>query len=83
LRRFIPITLCQIKRSFGNQATIEYNGQLYKTSPIKINVTAAVEPKDPNDTSVSADNNIYLVADISKMNPYVNEPITIVYIIFY
>jgi hypothetical protein len=32
----------------------------------KINVTAAVEqPKDPNDTSVSADN-IYLVADISK-----------------
>jgi hypothetical protein len=24
------------------QATIEYNGQLYKTSPIKINVTAAV-----------------------------------------
>jgi hypothetical protein len=58
LRRFIPITLCQIKRSFGNQATIEYNGQLYKTSPIKINVTAAVEPKDPNDTSVSADNNI-------------------------
>jgi hypothetical protein len=66
------------------QATIEYNGQLYKTSPIKINVTAAVEqPKDPNDTSVSADNNIYLVADISKMNPYVNEPITIVYKLYF
>lgn len=66
------------------QATIEYNGQLYKTSPIKINVTAAVEqPKDPNDTSVSADNNIYLVADISKTNPYVNEPITIVYKLYF
>jgi hypothetical protein len=66
------------------QATIEYNGQVYKTSPIKINVTAAVEqPKDPNDTSVSADDNIYLVADISKMNPFVNEPITIVYKLYF
>ncbi|UFH36151.1 BatD family protein [Flavobacterium acetivorans] len=66
------------------QATIEYNGQLYKTSPIKINVTAAVElPKDPNDTSVSADNNIYLVADISKTNPYINEPITVVYKLYF
>ncbi len=66
------------------QATIEYNGQVYKTSPIKINVTAAVEqPRDPNDTSVSADNNIYLVADISKTNPYVNEPITVVYKLYF
>jgi hypothetical protein len=66
------------------QATIEYNGQIYKTSPVKVSVTAAVEePKDPNDTSVSADNNIYLVADISKMNPYVNEPITIVYKLYF
>lgn len=66
------------------QATIEYNGQLYKTSPIKINVTAAVElPKDPNDTSISADNNIYLVADISKTNPYINEPITVVYKLYF
>ncbi|MGO4817292.1 BatD family protein [Flavobacterium sp. W22_SRS_FP1] len=66
------------------QATIEYNGQVYKTSPIKVNVTAAVEqPRDPNDTSVLANNNIYLVADISKMNPYVNEPITVVYKLYF
>lgn len=66
------------------QATIEYNGQVYKTSPVKINVTAAVElPKDPNDTSVSVDNNLYLVADISKTNPYVNEPITVVYKLYF
>ncbi|WP_291098340.1 MULTISPECIES: BatD family protein [unclassified Flavobacterium] len=62
------------------QASIEYNGQIYKTSPVKINVTNAVEqPKDPNDTQVSADDNVYLVADISKTNPYINEPITVVY----
>ncbi|WP_304200621.1 BatD family protein [Flavobacterium alvei] len=63
------------------QATIEYNGQIYKTSPVKINVTNAVqEARDPNDpTPISADNNLYLVAEVSKTNPYVNEPITVVY----
>jgi hypothetical protein len=66
------------------QATIEYNGQVYKTTPVRINVTAAVEqPKDPNDTSISADNNLYLIADISKTNPYVNEPITVVYKLYF
>lgn len=66
------------------QASIEYNGQIYKTSPIKINVTAAVEqPKDPNDTQVSADDNIYLIADISKTTPFINEPITVVYKLYF
>ena len=66
------------------QASIEYNSQVYKTSPLKINVTAAIEqPKDPNDTSVSADENVYLVADISKTNPYINEPITVVYKLYF
>ena len=66
------------------QASIEYNGQIYKTVPLKINVTSAVEqPKDPNDTQISADDNIYLVADISKTNPYINEPITVVYKLYF
>jgi len=66
------------------QASIEYNGQIYKTSPIKIIVTADVEqPKDPNDTQIYADDNIYLVADISKTNPYINEPITVVYKLYF
>ncbi len=66
------------------QASIEYNGQIYKTTPIKVNVTSAVEqPKDPNDTQISADDNIYLVADISKKNPYINEPITVVYKLYF
>jgi hypothetical protein len=67
------------------QAAIENNGQIYKTSPVKINVTNAVEiPKDPNDApAVSADDNIYLVADISKSNPYLNEPITVVYKLYF
>jgi hypothetical protein len=67
------------------QASIEINGQTYKTSPIKINVTNAVElPKDPNSApAISADDNLYLVADISNTNPYVNEPITVVYKLYF
>ncbi|MBF7091062.1 protein BatD [Flavobacterium sp. ALJ2] len=67
------------------QAAIEYNGQVYKTSPIKINVTAAVaQERDPNDPQqISADDNLYLVADISKTSPYINEPITVVYKLYF
>jgi len=66
------------------QAAIEYNGQIYKTSPIKINVTAATEqPRDPNDSQVSADDNLYLVADISNTSPYINQPITVVYKLYF
>ena len=67
------------------QGSIEINGQTYKTLPIKINVSNAVEiPKDPNEApAISANDNIYLVADISKANPYLNEPITVVYKLYF
>ena len=69
------------------QAVIEFNGQLYKTAPIRVTVTNPVhqqaDPNDPNAPQISADNNIYLVADISKTNPYINEPITVVYKLYF
>ena len=67
------------------QASIEINGQVYKTNPIKITVTAAVEqPRDPNDVpQISTADAIHLVAEISKGNPYVNEPITVVYKLYF
>jgi hypothetical protein len=66
------------------QATIEINGQVYKTMPVKINVTNAVEqPRDPNDTQISADEALHLVAEVSKTNPYINEPITVVYKLYF
>lgn len=62
------------------QATIEIDGEIYKTSPIKITVTTAIEkPKDPNDPNYLASESIHLVAEISKTNPYVNEAITVLY----
>ncbi len=62
------------------QATIEIDGETYKTLPIKITITAAIDkPKDPNDPDYIASENIHLVAEISNANPYLNEAITVVY----
>ncbi|WP_291118613.1 BatD family protein [Flavobacterium sp. UBA6135] len=66
------------------QASIEYQGQTYKTTPLSVNVTAAVEqPKDPNDTSISINDALHLVAEVNKTNPYLNEPITVVYKLYF
>lgn len=62
------------------QASIEVAGSVYKTQPIKITVTAAVEqPKDPNDPEYVADQNMELVAELSNPNPYLNEAVSVVY----
>ena len=63
-----------------SQATINIDGETYKTTPVKILVTAAVDiPKDPNDPKYLASQNIHLVAEVSKTSPYLNEAITVVY----
>ena len=63
-----------------NQATIEIEGEIYKTTPVQITVTSAVEtPKDGNNADYIASENIHLVAEVSKTNPYLNEAITVVY----
>ncbi|RLD28528.1 MAG: protein BatD [Bacteroidetes bacterium] len=62
------------------QATIEIEGEIYKTLPVKIEVTAAVDkPTNPNDPNYVVSENIHLVTEISKTNPYLNEAITVVY----
>jgi hypothetical protein len=66
-------------------ASIEYNGQIYKTAPVKIVVTNAVaQERDPNDRPQGGGNEtLNLVAEISKTTPYVNEPITVVYKLYF
>ncbi|MDU8884789.1 BatD family protein [Yeosuana sp. MJ-SS3] len=62
------------------QATIEIDGEVYKTQVVTVTVTAAVDrPNDPNNVDYIADENIHLVAEVSKTNPYLNEAITVVY----
>ncbi len=62
------------------QASIEIDGKTYKTSPIKITVTDAVKLDDPvAQARQSAAEGIHLVAEISNTNPYINEPVSVVY----
>lgn len=61
-------------------AKIEYKGKIVSSNPVKITVTKEVEiPKDPNNPQYIAQQNIHLVAEVSKMNPYVGEGIYVVY----
>ena len=62
------------------QAEITIDEKTYKTSPIEIEVTAAVDtPTDGNNSEYIASENLHLVAEVSKSNPYLNEAITVVY----
>jgi len=62
------------------QSSIEIDGNTYKTSPIQITVTAAVEiPTDPNDPNYIASESIHLVAEVSTTKPYLNEPVSVIY----
>tara|TARA_B100000085_G_scaffold35807_1_gene29511 strand:- start:840 stop:2612 length:1773 start_codon:yes stop_codon:yes gene_type:complete len=75
-------------RSKGNftigQAEVTINGEIYKTSPIEIEVTNAVKkPNDPNNVEGQIDGNIHLVAEVSNPNPYLNEGITIIYKLYF
>ena len=61
-------------------ASIKLNEKRIKSKPIKIIVLDPVEiPKDPNDPNYIAQQNIHLVAEISKSNPYVGEGIYVEY----
>ena len=62
------------------QATIEVDGEIYKTLPVQVTVTSAVDkPTDPNDPNYLADKNIHLVAELSNKNPFLNEAISVTY----
>ena len=62
------------------QAEIVIDDKVYKTSPITIEATAAVDkPTDGNNTELIAEDNLHLVAEVSEGNPFLNEAITVVY----
>ena len=62
------------------QASIVIDGKVYKSLAKTVEVTAAVEkPSDDMTVDDYADNNLHLVAEVSKTNPYLNEEISVVY----
>ena len=61
-------------------ASIKIGGKFIKSEPVKIIVLDAVEiPQNPNDPNYIAQQNIHLVAEISKSSPYVGEGIYVEY----
>ena len=66
------------------QATVTIDGQEYKSLPVEVNVTNSVKGANSNsDDEYFDDDNIELIASVSKSSPYINEPITIVYKLYY
>tara|TARA_B100002051_G_scaffold227697_1_gene223917 strand:- start:775 stop:2511 length:1737 start_codon:yes stop_codon:yes gene_type:complete len=65
------------------QASIEIDGEEYKTLPIEVIITDSVDQPSDSVTQYYNDEDIELRALISKSSPYVNEPITIVYKLYY
>ena len=60
------------------QASVTIDGQEYKSLPVELNVTDSVKGASSNSDEVYFDDdNIELIASISKGSPYINEPITI------
>lgn len=65
-------------------AKIEYEGKIYQSNPVVINITNAVQvPVDLNDPLAQVGDGVHLVAEISKQNPLVNEPVTVIYKIYF
>ncbi|WP_418644213.1 BatD family protein [Tenacibaculum insulae] len=65
-------------------ASIEIDGKKIKSNSVKIIVLDAVEiPKDPNDPNYIAQQNIHLVAELSKSQPYVGEGIYAEYRLYF
>jgi len=71
------------KLSIG-QATIEINNKIYKTIPVKVTVSGSASiTKNPDDPSYVVNENLHLVAEVSKINPYLNEGFSVVYKLFF
>jgi len=65
-------------------ATIEYEGKVVSANSVSINVTNKVDlPKNPNDPNYIAQENIFLVASLSKSTPYVGESVYVEYRLYF
>lgn len=66
-----------------NQASIEIDGEIYKSLQIEVLITDSVKQPSDSTTQYYNDDDIELRALISKGSPYLNEPITVVYKLYY
>jgi len=66
-----------------NQASIEIDGEIYKSLQIEVLITDSVKQPSDSTNQYYNDDDIELRALISKGSPYLNEPITVVYKLYY
>jgi len=79
------------KQTIG-AATIDYKGEKYKTKPIVIEVIKGEVPQQQNSNQnpnyqqprqqpqqINIEDELQLIAEVNKNNPYVNEPVTVIY----
>ena len=72
-------------------ASIEYNGTVYKSQPIKIKITDPIQmpsypgqnPRQQQQQNYNFGEGIHLVGELSTKNPYVNEPVTVIYKLYF
>ena len=65
------------------QASIEIDNEIYKSLPIEVLITDSVKQPSDSVTQYYNDDDIELRALISKGSPFLNEPITVVYKLYY
>ena len=72
-------------------ASIEYNGTVYKSQPIKIKITDPIQmpsypgqnPRQQQQQNYNFGEGIHLVGELSTKNPYVIEPVTVIYKLYF
>ena len=84
----ISVTYILQPKKIGNYtippASVMYKGKQYQSNPVTITVTEKVAvPKDPNDPTSVAQENIFLVASVSNSTPYVGESVYVEYRFYY
>ena len=65
------------------QASVEIDGEEYKSLPIEVLITDSVSQPSESVTQYYNDDDIELRALISKGSPYLNEPISVIYKLYY
>ena len=65
------------------QASIEIEGEIYKSLPLEVFITDSVNQPSDSVTQYYNDDDIELRALVSKGSPYLNEPITVIYKLYY
>ena len=61
-------------------ASVDIEGRTYRTKPIEITVTGEVQnPSIDKNSNDIARESFFLLAEVSKPNPYLNEAVTVIY----